>query len=126
MPMSSYRLEKFIEEHAHLIPVYREKWQQIATSRSDDQKATDAIKAIYEAIGKPEPEIQFYDSPYVILKGISFYWLFLANQLRKIMKLPLREVPNSQQEIYELGKKLSHQLSPLGANLPVGCEIKEY
>ena len=62
-------IEKLTPEQEALIPVYREKWRSIALSTEpiDRQKAREAVKAAYKLIGKQEPEIIFFDSPYAFL-----------------------------------------------------------
>ncbi|MBD0361604.1 MAG: hypothetical protein ICV55_02265, partial [Coleofasciculus sp. C3-bin4] len=120
--MSLSKIEKLTPEQEALIPVYREKWRQIAlsTERLDRAKAESVIKAAYIAIGKPEPEVQFYSSPCVVWKSFSCYWQHdLGNRLRMMAGLPLREIPNTQLEKYELGKRLFNQIMvrPLGYTL---------
>ena len=117
--MSLSKIEKLTPEQEALIPVYREKWRQIAlsTERLDRAKAESVIKAAYIAIGKPEPEVQFYSSPCVVRKSLSCYWQhYLSNRLRMMAGLPLREIPDNQLEKYELGKRLFNQIMvyPLG------------
>ena len=117
--MSLSKIEKLTSEQEALIPVYREKWRQIAlsTERLDRAKAESVIKAAYIAIGKPEPEVQFYSSPCVVWKSLSYYWQhYLGNRLRMMARLPLREIPEKKLENYELGKHLFNQ-SPLGYQL---------
>ncbi len=48
------------------IPIYRQKWRQIAlsTQRVDRQKAADAILAAYATTGIKPPKIVFCDSSY--------------------------------------------------------------
>jgi len=60
------RIETLTPEQETLIPVYRDKWKQIAlsTERIDRQKATEAVKAAYAALGKKKPEIIICESPY--------------------------------------------------------------
>jgi len=111
--MSLSKIEKLTAEQEALIPVYREKWRQIAlsTERLDRAKAESVIKAAYIAIGKPEPEFQFYSSPCVVWKSLSYYWQhYLGNRLRMLVELPLREIPDNQLEKYELGKRLFNQI----------------
>ena len=64
-------IEKLTPEQEALIRVYREKWRSIALSIEpiDHQKATEAVKAAYKLIGKQEPEIVFFDSPYAFLNS---------------------------------------------------------
>ena len=63
------QISQLTPEQEALIPVYREKWQKMAISTEPihREKAANAIKAAYEAIALPEPEIIFYDSPYTAL-----------------------------------------------------------
>jgi hypothetical protein len=65
-------IENLTPEQEALIPVYREKWRAIAlsTERIDREKAAEAVKAAYTAMGKQEPEIIFCESPYAGLKII--------------------------------------------------------
>ncbi len=64
-------IEKLTPEQEDLIPVIREKWRQIALSTEpiDRQKASEAIKFAYQLIGKQEPKILFFDSPYAFLNS---------------------------------------------------------
>ena len=59
-------IDKLTPEQEALIPVYREKWRAIALSTEpiDRDKAADAVKGIYAAIGQEEPKIIFFDSPH--------------------------------------------------------------
>lgn len=107
--MSPTKMKKLTPEQEALIPVYRDKWRQIALSTEpiDRAKAESAIKAAYIANGKPEPEVEFYSSPCVVWKSLSCYWQhYYPNRLRAIAGLPLTEIPENQLEIYELGKRL--------------------
>ena len=58
-------ISEITPEQEALIPVYREKWRQIelSTHPIDRKKAASAVKAIYAALDKAEPEIVFCDSP---------------------------------------------------------------
>ncbi|MFB2919003.1 DUF6745 domain-containing protein [Aerosakkonema funiforme] len=62
-------IAKLTSEQEALIPVYLEKWRSIALSTEpiDRQKASEAVKAVYELIGEQEPLIVFFDSPYSAL-----------------------------------------------------------
>lgn len=62
-------IEKLTPEQEALIPVYREKWRQIAlcTQAVEPQKAVAAINAAYSLIGLSKPEIVFCDSSYDFL-----------------------------------------------------------
>lgn len=123
--MSPTKIEKLTPEQKALIPVYRQKWRRIAlsTERLDRTKAEASIKASYIALGKPEPEVQFYSSPCVIWKSLSCYWQhYLGNRLRMMAGLPLREIPEKKLENYELGKRLFNQRNfP-----PLEYELKNY
>ena len=71
-------------EQKKLIPVYQEKYKQAAlcTEPIDRQKAADAVKAAYGAIGIKEPEIRFFDSPY---SALTFLLSSQGKHLRKSM-----------------------------------------
>ncbi|MEP0793021.1 hypothetical protein NDI44_00495 [Trichocoleus sp. DQ-A3] len=66
--MSQEKIEKLTPEQEALIPVYREKWRDIAYSTEpiDREKAAKAVKAVYILIELSEQEILFYDSPYAV------------------------------------------------------------
>jgi hypothetical protein len=126
--MSLSKIEKLTPEQEALIPVYREKWRKIAlsTERLDRAKAESVIKAAYIAIGKPEPEVQFYSSPCVVRKNLSCYWQhYLGNRLRMMAGLPLREIPDNQLEKYELGKRLFNQFNQIMVRSLIG-KLKDY
>ena len=59
-------IQKLTSEQEALIPVYREKWREIAVSTEpiDRQKAAEAVKYAYSALCLEEPEIIFCESPY--------------------------------------------------------------
>lgn len=65
-PMTRTTIENLTLAQKGLISDYREKWRAIALSPGpiDPEKATAAINAAYGAIGKPAPQIVFFDSPY--------------------------------------------------------------
>lgn len=52
-------------EQEALIPVYREKWQalRLSSKPTNRQAATEAIKAAYELLNLPEPDILFFSNP---------------------------------------------------------------
>lgn len=58
-------IETLTAEQEALIPIYREKWNQImmSTVPIDRQRATAAVNAAYAAMGEREPEILFLSSP---------------------------------------------------------------
>ncbi len=58
-------IERLTPEQEALIPVYRDRWQQISLSTSpiDCEKAESAVRATYVAIGKPPPEVIFFSGP---------------------------------------------------------------
>ncbi len=101
--------DRLTPEQLALIARYREKWQHIglSTERINQQRATDAVQAIYTALRLSEPEIIFIDSPnaafeyiwnllqvasYTVLgDGINnFYWSKLYSNLQSnlILRLP--------------------------------------
>ncbi len=91
-------IEKFTPEQEALMPVYREKWRAIirSTEPIDRQKASEAIKTAYTAIGTEEPKILFVDSPIAALNTIiiqnqlgSPLWKQLSNQLSNQLSMQL-------------------------------------
>lgn len=58
-------IEKLKPQQEALIQVYRDKWRRIALSTEpiNHEKATEAVKAVYEVVGLPKPKIIFCDSP---------------------------------------------------------------
>lgn len=71
--MSEPKITKLTPEQEALIPVYLEKWKNIAlsTERIDRDKAVEAVKQAYEFIGEKEPEILFFKSPCRALQNFS-------------------------------------------------------
>jgi hypothetical protein len=86
-------------EQEALIPVYREKWLRIAfsTERIDRQKATEAIKTAYLAIGVKEPALLFFDSPYEGLNSV-------------LKQIEIRSLGRRLQS-EQLGRRLENRLS---------------
>lgn len=74
--MSDTLIKKFTLEQEDLIPVYAQKWASLvfSTEPIDRQKAAEAVKAVYAAIEKEEPEILFLNSPYAVLNAFQFQW----------------------------------------------------
>ncbi len=79
-------------EQEELIPVYREKWQKIAfsTENIDRTSVIKAIKAVYAVLGKQEPTIIFFDSPYAALKAILLGKIQGRGRLKKQVKKSFR------------------------------------
>jgi hypothetical protein len=52
--MSKIKIDRLTPEQEALIPVYKKKWEKIAfsTERIDRSKASEAIEAVYQLIGK--------------------------------------------------------------------------
>lgn len=95
-------------EQEALIPVYQEKWQKIAISTEpiDRQKATEAVKAAYTAIGRQEPEILFCDSPDAAYEMLLKYTSSeLEDEFWKKLVEPLWDEHRSK-----LGSELDNQL----------------
>jgi hypothetical protein len=76
------QIEKLTPEQEALIPVYREKWQQIglSTERFDCARTVTAIKVAYTNSGEPEPEIVFCESPLAALKELPIRSLKCRHQ----------------------------------------------
>ncbi|WP_414644292.1 DUF6745 domain-containing protein [Allocoleopsis sp.] len=112
--MSPTKITQLTPEQEAMIAVYREKWQAIALSTEpiDHQKATEAVKAAYVALGQKEPDILFFDSPSqaittIILHRLEQPWW---RQIGSIVWADLK--PSLWSLVWNrLWKQLSHQLS---------------
>ena len=74
LEMSQEKIIQLTPKQEALIPLYWEKWRSVvfSTERIDREKASEAVKAFYTAIGDPEPEsIIFFDSPYAALSNFE-------------------------------------------------------
>ncbi|MBD1931736.1 MULTISPECIES: hypothetical protein [Cyanophyceae] len=69
--MAKTKLKSLTPEQEALIPVIREKWIAIVFSKGliNRSKAKEAVQFAYSAIGKKDPEIIFFDSPYAALNS---------------------------------------------------------
>ena len=78
--MTQAEINKLTLDQEALIPVYREKWREIAfsTERINRKEASAAVKATYTFSGLSEPESLFFDSPYAawsyIFKEKPIHW----------------------------------------------------
>lgn len=113
------------------IPLYREKWRGIAlqTGPIDRHKAKEAVKSAYAVLGKQEPEIVFFDSPYAALStdNLSLFgddsWSQLENLLDR--QQWSQRVSQPWQELAEqLEKQLAEELPAQLTKLLMG-ELKE-
>ncbi|MBD2200082.1 MULTISPECIES: ankyrin repeat domain-containing protein [Calothrix] len=59
-------MDKITTEQQSLMPIYRDKWHDIAfsTNRINPQEAMEAVQSVYELLKLPTPEIQLFDSLY--------------------------------------------------------------
>ncbi|HLO47912.1 MAG TPA: hypothetical protein VK211_05775 [Kamptonema sp.] len=67
--MTQKQFTELTPEQEASIPLYREKWRAIALSTEpiNHEQASAAIKKAYTFIGQQEPQIIFFDSPYLAL-----------------------------------------------------------
>ncbi|MEG4421803.1 hypothetical protein QUA70_24935 [Microcoleus sp. LAD1_D5] len=121
--MSQTKVKKLTPEQAALIPVYRDKWREIALSPGpiNRSKAAETIKAAYAIMGKKPPEIIFCDRPYeaadIIVSQLDNPKSLLRSQLEsklrgeleKKLRSYLRSKLESQLE-RQLQSQLEHQL----------------
>ncbi|MEH1805242.1 DUF6745 domain-containing protein [Nostoc sp.] len=111
-------IEKLTPEQEALIPVYREKWRAIAlsTERIDREKAAEAVRVAYAAIGKKKPEIIFCDSSYAGLQ------ILIQKQLpldinKELINFIFSNLTNKNNKIlYQLDTQLLNKLHILRAN----------
>ncbi|MBD2006834.1 MULTISPECIES: DUF6745 domain-containing protein [Cyanophyceae] len=102
--MSQKKIEKLTPEQEALIPLYRDKWRNIAYSTEpiDREKAAEAVKEAYNLIALSEPKIIFCDSPY----SADNQWL--SKESREFTDDSYGRV--SQELEYKLWDKLMGQL----------------
>lgn len=109
-------IEELIPEQKELIPIYREKWIEIAFSTEliHRHKAGETVKKLYYIMGFEQPKIHFFRSPDEALnvfirqielpfqeKNTSQCWKYLTQQIAEIYGFPLYQ---------ELGTKLCYIL----------------
>jgi len=105
----SAAIAKLTPDQEALIPVYRAKWRQIelSTRPIDRKKAASAVKAIYAALDKAEPEIVFCDSP-------DRAWQDGAGRYQNNLELEIFTyllIPMNQELLIKLTKRLYLELS---------------
>jgi hypothetical protein len=109
------RIETLTPEQETLIPVYRDKWKQIAlsTERIERQKATEAVKAAYAAINLSEPKILFFDSPFAASKTfISLFKLDYSPPRKRGVVNFLLWLLGVRHEYFSVDRASGRQLSP--------------
>ncbi|MBW4694934.1 MAG: hypothetical protein KME27_24555 [Lyngbya sp. HA4199-MV5] len=86
--MAKKKIIKITPEQKALIPVYCEKWRQIALSTEpiDPQKAGDAVRNIYSMYGLNQPDILFFPSLYAACSD-DLNLLKSSPPLRRIIRL---------------------------------------
>ena len=70
--MLNFKIFQLNSEQQALIPIYRQKWQEIAVTNKtiDRSLATQAINAAYSFIELSPPDILFFPNPYTALEHI--------------------------------------------------------
>jgi hypothetical protein len=133
--MSDTLIKKLTPEQEALIPVYVQKWTSLALSTEsiDRQKAAEAVKAVYAAIEKEEPDVLFFDSPYAVLNAFPIsvesvlsdeFWHRMFNreieiallsslysQLKSQLELEVRIQLDVQVELRQLNEQRRDQLN---------------
>ena len=115
------QINKLTPEQESLIPAFQDKWRAITLSTQpiDYEKAKVAVKSVYAAMGKKEPEIRFFSSP----NAIKFETLVqdphqLAQQLgAPLLMMPLslellEQLPNQNKHLQELWVELQQKWQP--------------
>ncbi|WP_449418130.1 DUF6745 domain-containing protein [Phormidium nigroviride] len=105
-------IDKLTPEQEALIPVYREKWRAIALSTEpiDREKAADAVKAIYAAIGQQEPKITFFDSPHAAHQKLLLLDSLLScieGLINEEVRLPILESTVESQFDIKLAREIA-------------------
>jgi len=110
-------------EQEGLIPVYLDKWrsQLLSTQPLNQQKATLAVKKIYQILGKKEPTVKFYASQQQLV-----FSLLEQNPTEVIQELgsPLLRLPLSYEILAQINKQIdSELLQEIKAKLELTPEI---
>lgn len=116
--VTNLMITELTPEQEALIPVYREKWMNIALSTEsiDRKKVTQVVKRAYALISLSEPEIIFCDSPYAADRK----WNELARQQKENEKLSTQVSRQLENELY---KKL---VTPVFDEVTTSIEYKLY
>ena len=106
------KIDRLTSEQEALIPIYRDKWRQMAlsTERVDRALATEAIKAVYAAIAQPAPEILFCESPLAVPQVLT---RLLQQQFGSDLAWVVESYSPEQRQAKlrsQLGKPLTRQL----------------
>ncbi|XHX78084.1 MAG: DUF6745 domain-containing protein [Stenomitos frigidus ULC029] len=103
------QIDKLTPEQEALIPAYREKWRKIARSTEsiDQAKAMETIEAVYKLLGKQQPEIVLFASPYAALESVMSF--FGANLWSKELGKPLANKLN-RRILFDIEIKLCDQI----------------
>ncbi|MEG4571680.1 hypothetical protein QUA56_02965 [Microcoleus sp. N3A4] len=113
--MSQTKVKKLTPAQEALIPVYRDKWREIALSPGpiNRSQAAETIKAAYAIMGKKPPEIIFCDRPYQAADLILSHADNPRSLLRSQFETKLRGELEKQLRSYlrsELESQLQRQL----------------
>ena len=111
-----FKITQLTSEQEALIPIYREKWCNIAlsTKRIDKEQAVESIEIAYSFLGYAKPEILFFESTEAIARNIQFLLEERIANLSKPTKEPiLKRIGN------RLGKPFSYELQNLYRKLCV-------
>ncbi|MEC4891678.1 MAG: hypothetical protein SAL07_00520 [Oscillatoria sp. PMC 1051.18] len=104
------KIERLTSEQRALIPVYQEKWRKIAfsTEAINKQQATQAVKEIYQVIGKKTPAVRFFSSPEILKQEIFSQ---PPEQLAQELGAPILTIPSTfELFLGELNEQIETQL----------------
>lgn len=98
------QISELTSEQEALIPVYREKWRSlvIPTQSINHAQATTAVEALYAALGKPKPEVYFFQSPQALKQVCEKYSL---STLREVFGLPTYTTLSVAEKVLNVLKK---------------------
>lgn len=110
-------------EQEDLIPVYLEKWrsQLLSTQPIKREKATRAVKRIYQILGKKEPTVNFYASQQRLI-----FTLLEQNPVEVAQRLgsPWLRMPLSYELLAQINKQIEAKLwEEIRAKLELTSEI---
>jgi hypothetical protein len=112
------QINQLTPEQEALIPVYQQKWREIAISTEsiNYEQATTAVETLYAALGKPKPKVRFFDGPQDLKRLVDGHSLTALRQefgLPQMLMLTIAQkimTPMEQQLDPSVRRQLHEQL----------------
>ena len=113
-----WQINQLTPEQEALIPVYQQKWREIAISTKpiNHQQATAAVETLYTVLGKPKPKVRLFDGPQELQQLVDGHSLTTLRQefgLPQVFMMPIAQkimLPMEQQLAESVRQQLHEQL----------------